>query len=356
MMKLFYQIIGLIIIALIFTTVFIHPVWAEPEGEEFSETIKDIEIGRSYNVTEIKGEEILGIENRDEKTMHVKAEPATPLMSEEKENSKLPLGLSARPGVFCFSKIPVGKKYELPLPLRIKNKSDKDRTYFLFTYKQSEDSNIKQVEGYADMLDPNWFFFERDEVTVEASGISEVKMYSQIPNNDRYYNQHWVVGLGVKGMPGEGEAVALAVYPRYFLETESKDDLAVKPYGLTGIKPSVVTLKDVPLKKIERMAQIQIFNNDYISRQYQIASVISPKDQERGIFVSPAYSWMPDPNWVIPEQKELSIDGSQSETIAVGLNIPQEDRNRGKRWESLLMVRPDQGQPRFVRIKITTKK
>lgn len=432
MMKLLYQIIGLIIIALIFTGVFIHPAWAGGRRASFYEVVlEDLKIGRIYTISEEKKENVLSIENSSEKTMNVKAESAAPLDNEIKEgyevipdlswikvmqdtftlrpqekanydvtisipdnreylgkkyqvmvqwradgeddlftgirsliffhisgeeDAKPSLGLSARPGTYLFSKIPVGERYELPLPLWIENKSDKERTYLLYTYKESQKSGAKQVEGYSDMLDPNWLFFERHEITIEADGIYEVKMYSDIPDNDSYYNQHWVIGLGVEGRPGEGEGVNLAVYPRYFLETESKDVLAAKPYGLIGIKPSSVTLKDVPLRKIERMAQILIFNNDYIPRQYQIFSAISPKDQERGIFVSPSYSWIPDPNWVIPEQKELSIDESQSETIAVGLNIPLEDRNRGKRWESLLMVSPDQGQPRFVRIQITTKK
>ncbi len=433
MMKLFCP-----ILLLLASIIFIHSAWAKGFRVIFPEVVlEDLKIGRTYNISEIKGKKILTVKSRDEKTIKIKVEPITPLEKEMKEgyeavpdvswikvrqdafslrpqekaiadiNVSIPdkgkyLGkkyqamirwryhqaglvneikslillhinekeeetvvpatrLSARPGRYLFSGISVGKKYELPLPLRIENKSDKDRTYLLSTYKQPQKSGSKQVEGYSEILDPHWLFFERDEITIESDGINEVKMYSKVPDNDSYYNQHWAVGLGIEGKPEEGEAVNLAVYPQYFLETESKGDLSAKPYGPTGIKPSVVTLNDVPLGKIERTAQIEIFNNDHINNdysllQYKITSEVPAKDSDKRILVSPSYSWIPDPNWIIPEQKELTIDEGKSETLEVGLNIPQEDKNRGKKWEGLLMIRPDQGQPRFVRIQISTKR
>ena len=43
---------------------------------------------------------------------------------------------------------------------------------------------------------------------VPASGIAEVRIYLAIPDEERYYNQHWVALIEVKGKPMEGEGVA----------------------------------------------------------------------------------------------------------------------------------------------------
>ena len=281
-----------------------------------------------------------------------------PALAEElkKEDKKPALGLSARPGTYLFTNIPIGKRHELSQPLRIENRSNKVRTYILYTYKYSEKSGIKRIDGYSDMPDVKWLLFEKDEVEIEANGVSEVKMYSNISDDDAYYNQHWVIGIGIEGRQQKGEAIALAVYPRYFIETESRGDLAGKPYGIIGIRPSTITLKDMPLNKTEKVARIEVFNNDRIQHRYQITSVIPTNDPGKGILLSHSYNGIPDPNWVIPQERWIDIAGGSSGTIAFGLDIPQEVRNCGKTWEGLLMIRPDQRDAGFVRIQISTQK
>ena len=217
-------------------------------------------------------------------------------------------------------------------------------------------SGQRPVEGYSDIPDPKWLRFERNEVILGPDETGEIKMYLDVPNHDGYYNQHWMIGIGVKGKPKEGEAIALAVYPKYFVETESKPDLLDKPYGLTGIRPSIITLVDVPLSENRKMAQIELFNNDIEPHQYRIGAFLPMNGYEKGILISPSYQWVPDPNWVILEDHELIIEGGTSKSLLVGLNIPEEKRNYGKMWESLLMIRPDRGQPQFARIRINTKR
>ena len=53
-------------------------------------------------------------------------------------------------------------------------------------------------------------------------------MYINIPNAERYYNQHWVVGLRVATDSGVQSSFSLALYPRYWIKTEAKPKIRGK--------------------------------------------------------------------------------------------------------------------------------
>jgi hypothetical protein len=114
----------------------------------------------------------------------------------------------------------VGKRIELEVPLSIFNKGEDSQTYKLTTFKPSV-LGMTWPEGYQEIPDPSWLFFENEEVTVAGHSMSSVRMFLKLPNEDSHYNQHWAVGIGVTSKTGPGQAINLAVYPRFMIETQS---------------------------------------------------------------------------------------------------------------------------------------
>lgn len=271
------------------------------------------------------------------------------------ENVKPSLGLSVMPATYLFSNLPIGERIELKVPLKIKNKSDKTQTYILSTHRAEELQRLP-VEGYQQIPNPDWLEFEENEMMLEPNQISSVKMFVEVPNEKRYYNQHWQIDLAVTMKPRPGERLTLAAYPRYFIETESRDDLVEIPAGAIGLIPSNVILKDIPLCLTGKVAEVKIYNNDNITHSYQISSEVPSPDSKRKIPLSFGYRWMPDPKWVVPNKSKVEISPGRGKIIFLGLNIPRKSDYLGRRWEGTLFIRPDEGLPGFVRVQVTTAK
>lgn len=130
-------------------------------------------------------------------------------------------GLAVQPATFLFRDIPVGQKIKLPAPLSIHNKDERTNTY---TVKALSPSRIGMSwpEGYIEIPKTDWFTFEEKEITVDSGKIGITNMYIEIPAEDAYYNQKWVIAVEVTTKVEPGESISLAVYPRFLIETESR--------------------------------------------------------------------------------------------------------------------------------------
>jgi len=128
-------------------------------------------------------------------------------------------GLRVQPGNFLVRDVHLGEVCEIKIPLQIHNKDSRPHTYDLSAHKPTSIGS-KGVEGYSDIPDPSWFYFERDEITLEADEVGEIKMYLKVPDADEYYDQKWVVSIAVEAKPEPGEMIALACYPLFRIETE----------------------------------------------------------------------------------------------------------------------------------------
>lgn len=275
----------------------------------------------------------------------------------EEEKTKPSMGLSVQPGGLLIQYVKLGQTYDLyeksGIALIIENKDDKPHTYILTTSKPSEVGNKKWLKGYLEIPDHSWFWFEKNEVTVEAQSKQEVKMFLKIPQEERYYNQHWAVSLGITGKPEKGEMLTLAVYPRYQIETESKVGLKEKPDGIIGFEPATLIFENLGLEKKEK-AKIIIYNNDKKAHRYRIIPKIIEVDPTREqIVASPGFSWIPEIKW-IRIKKRLRIEPGETKELIVTVKIPKKEEYQQKKWETLIFVEPVEGQSGFVRIQIQT--
>lgn len=278
----------------------------------------------------------------------------------QEEKPRPSLGLSVQPGGMLIQYVKLGETFDLyeksGIPLIIENKDTKPHTYKLTTSKPSQVGNRKWLKGYLEIPDPGWFWFEEDEVTVEPQSKKAVKMFLKFPNEEKYYNQHWTVSLGVAGKPEPGQMLTLAVYPRYQIETESKTGLKEKPDGLIGIEPGTLLFENLALGEAKKI-KVKLYNNNTKWHKYKIKAMIFPVDLTRELITtSPTYSWIPNPKWVKPGRRRVSIAANESKELFIKIKIPDEKENYNKKWEAIIFVEPKKGLPGFVRVQIQTEK
>lgn len=281
------------------------------------------------------------------------------------------LGLAAEPGGMLIQGVEPGKVYDLEdktgILLTIRNRDRADHTYLLSTHRPSEVGNRRLPVGYSDVVDPSWLSFEQPEVRVPAQGSSRVRMYLEIPDDERYRNQHWSVSVAIVGKAEPGETLTLALYPRYEIETASapREELRLRPAGQIGLCPRIAGFDLLPGSTQTR--EVVICNNDRKRHSYRI-SLLTQDDlgDGRRIFPSGGYDWIPDVHWIeLPRPRlrpstthsarnwpVLWLAGRSYVGCPVTLTLPEGVPLPERGWEAILFVERDDGDTGFARVRV----
>ena len=265
-------------------------------------------------------------------------------------------GLAVEPGGLLIQHLKPGERYDLEarsgLRLKIVNQSTQQRTFRIRVGGPEELGINRWTVGYSPIPDPGWFSVEPSELVLLPQGTGYAKMFVNIPADASYANQHWVVALAIQAQPGPGEALALALKPVYYLETESREgavNLAADPLA---ISPTILKCLEVKRSKNQQLlcGELMIYNGDGRSHTYCISSALPEKEMTAGqkINPSPGFSWLANPSSVLVEPDRFALEPHQSRIATVQLNRLAAITNR----EALLWVRPDKGSARFVRLQI----
>ncbi len=268
------------------------------------------------------------------------------------------IGLSVEPGWLSIQNVPVGQLYDaedrMKTNFKIHNNSDKPRRYSLKVDKPDK-VGVKVLKGYSGIPDPAWFWFETNEVSAPANGAVEIKMFLRIPDEEKYCNQKWAVGIDVAGKPEAGEGLVLAVSPVFYIETESRADVKEKPAGLLGLAPGTIVLENAPLGKSKTISTIKVHNNDNRPHLYRIDSIVPSAEPGRQVISpSPGFSWIPKREWLKPSVSALKIGPCEKETITFDLDIPEKTDFLNQRWEGIIFIESEEGPADFVRVQIKT--
>ncbi|MFQ5801940.1 MAG: hypothetical protein ACE5JQ_03470 [Candidatus Methylomirabilales bacterium] len=270
------------------------------------------------------------------------------------------LGLKVSPGALLIQNVFLGKLYDVykesGIRLTIHNQSDTARTYVLSAHLPSDIGAQRWLEGYSEIPDLSWFWFDQQEITIKADGVGYVKMYFEIPKEERYYNQNWVLALGIKGKPEAGPTILLAAYPKIQIETESKEAVRARPDGPIGLEPSVIVIKNLPLGT-KGQATLRLYNNDVDTRRYRLASKTFPLQtgELSPIPLSPGYEWIPEPKWIAPNSGRVRVGPKERAAVSLSIKIPKDQDHRGRKWESIVFVESEDGRTRFARVQIETE-
>lgn len=265
------------------------------------------------------------------------------------------IGIKVWPGGMTIQNLPLGEVYDLDkekgVKLKITNEDEIAHTYSMTAYQPSSIGSEGAI-GYLDIPNPEWLYFEKSEIKVEANSEAETKIYLKVPKENKYYNQHWVVSVGVEAKPEPGGMFVLACYPRFLIETQRKEDLAEKPYGSIAFLPSAVIFDEVQGGIIKK-AKIKIYNNDIVKQSYRVEPLDRNSEAaKRWISLSSGYSWIPESKWVTPSETEITIPPQKNYELTINLNIPEQENNYSRKWEEIFLVTPDEGKAGFFRVQI----
>ncbi|MFH1128539.1 MAG: hypothetical protein V1699_03935 [Candidatus Omnitrophota bacterium] len=274
------------------------------------------------------------------------------------QGEKKEIGLSVEPGGLSIQKVPIGQLYDMEywikMRFKVYNDSDKPRRYSLKVDKPVK-VGVNVLKGYTGIPNPSWFWFEKNEVLVPANSKEEIKMFLRIPNEEKYCNQKWAVGIDVEGKPEAEERLVLAVSPVFYIETESRPEVKEKPAGFLGLAPGTVVLENVALGKSKTIAKIKVYNNDSQPHLYKISSIIPSAEPGRQVITpSPNFSWILKKEWLKPDKSTLKIGPQEQKEITLDLDIPKKKDFLNQRWEGILFFESEEGLSNFVRVQIKT--
>lgn len=262
--------------------------------------------------------------------------------------------LKVAPARFIVHNVTPGRLYDIyaetGLRLTIYNDDEAARTWVLSVYRPSERGTWET--GYAEIPDPAWCWFDQTEITVEPQSKEYAHLFLQVPDEERYYNQHWVVTLGIDGKPGAG-GIALAADVRAQIETKSKADAAAKPDGPLGIVPSLVRFESA-VPGAAAAATVMLHNNGPVPQTYAVSRLFDDPKIEQKTYLTHSFERIPAPDWLTFDQT-VPIEAGGSAALRISLKLPENENNYGKRWEELLLVQPHEGRAVFVRVQIETQ-
>lgn len=256
--------------------------------------------------------------------------------------------LKVSPAGFIIHNIVPGRTYdvykEAGLQLTIYNDSAVAKTYLLSAHRPSEGG--KWEKGYLEIPDPTWCWFGDTEITVAANSNAYARFHLKIPDEERYYNQHWVVTLNIAGKPGPGVGVGVAINVRAQIETQSRTDVKdVPPDGLIGLIPSVITLKS------KDKGEIVIYNN---STADETCKIFALADKEKfKTYISAGFSPLPEPDWLKLSDVSFNILAGSKKSLILTASVPwREGISMDKKYETIIFIE-GKGIIGFVRVRIT---
>jgi len=289
----------------------------------------------------------------------------------------LAAGLQIEPGQILLQNVPPSTSYDIfektGIKLKVINQDTVAHTYAITSAKPSKVSTGTWLGGYLEIPDPSWFYLEKNELTIGPNDTGYVKMYLKIPNEEKYYNQHWAVTIPIEGKRGKGQVqIMLALYPEFLIETENKESVGERPDGLIGLEPSIVPLENVQLGKTAK-AKVTIYNNDKVAHTYRLNAIIPElisETKKQAISPSPGYSWIPDAKWIklkpgnilgiFSPVKTVTVKPGKNASFPIEVVVPRNDNYYGQKWEVIIMAEPEKGealagQAGFVRLRIETQ-
>ena len=249
-------------------------------------------------------------------------------------------GIRISPGVFTARNVPVGEKTSFGVNLLCYNDSDSEKR---FVVEKSFPSKVKKnwLKGYSDIPDTSFFILDAPETLIAPPGEpARAAMYIDIPDDERFYNQHWAISLVVKEI-SEG-MFQTAIATLYFIETESKGNISSVPFGELAVLPAVVAME-------EKKGEIVLFNNG-TTRQKIALTLKEPTLETDGVHIEISDGFKPLPvDCIKVSPKKLTLAPGKKRTIK--LKLKEELPDTISSYECFLMIDGEDAR-NFVRVRV----
>jgi len=262
------------------------------------------------------------------------------------------VGMRVQPGGLLLQDVPVGEKHRLRVPLMVFNDDDRPHLVEVSAHRPSQVGGACPV-GYAEIPDPRWFSFSKDVVEVPANGTASVRMFTDIPDDDRWKNRHWSVGIAVRSKPAQGQVLSLALYPRFDIETVADAEVPPPPAGECGVVPSVIEVVDVQPGAVAS-ASLALWNTTGEKRRCTLRVLARPEEEQKPLVpLSGGISWLPDASWVALSRSEVVLEPRAPRRIELEVLVPEEG-SYAAAWEGIILAEFDEARTQFCRLRIRT--
>ena len=266
-------------------------------------------------------------------------------------------GIRVSPGTMLLHDTPVGETFDFAKErgqsIRI-GPVERVMTYALHPEPASEGGT--QATGYYDFPDASWFSISVDTVSIEKGGVAEIPMWLEIPDDEGYYNHHWLLGIPVSPISGEGGMqLQVGGYLLFRFETESREGVVPRCADNEVVAvPSIVRESEVTAGDTRELV-VDLFSGAEKAGIYTVER-LDPASEvaEYTILGRPGYPRLSNPEWIeYPDTVVIPGREEGSGPLPITINIPPDARFR--RFEEILLLKGGYTRPAFIRIQVIMK-
>jgi len=261
------------------------------------------------------------------------------------------LGMRVQPGGALLQGWPVGERRELPVPLMVFNDGEEPHKVTASACKPSEIGGTPP-RGYAEIPDPAWLTIEPAEIQIPAKGQAAMKMFLNVPEEEKYLNAHWSVSLAVRSSPAAGQKIGLALYPRFEIETAAKET-GVAPNADLAITPSFFSLDDLGAGGKSERIRLKVWNETRKVQHCTARILGKPAEGEKSaIRLSHGQVWIPETSWISLDTPAFNVAPGGPYELPLEVAVPLKDAYRGREWEVVLLITSADDLAAFARLRI----
>ena len=251
-------------------------------------------------------------------------------------------GLRTKFGEVVVRNLKIGQVYSLnkllSLPLRVLNTGEETVELKVDVIAVSSGSTRA---GYDPIPDPAWVSLEKHEFTVEPNHEAVTDVIVSIPNDVKLLGRRFEADIWSRTQSKRG-VFAVGMQSRLLIQVDStpptEEELKNKYVNRRlanldfTLYPTIGTAELVPLGidydlKKERKLSIKLINPNDVKLNFRIRSV---PNWEALLSIPKGYEEAYDPHWLKPASEIVAIEGNSIKETGLILNIPDEERTRGK--------------------------
>jgi hypothetical protein len=257
-------------------------------------------------------------------------------------------GLRTPMGDVVVKHIQIGRTYSLNsllnLPLRLVNTGDSEVDLRIEVLKRGV-ADLKP--GYDAIGSADWVRVAQSSFTVAPSREVATDLILSIPNDTSLLGRRFEADIWSHTSGGSGQ-YAVGIVSRLLLQIDStpptEEELKKKfvDENLASmdftILPTSALTDDFPLGRVvdlrrDRKIAIKLVNPNERALNFRVRSI---PVWESVITPSEGFEDAYNPQWLTPEKDVVKVDGNSIGDVSFKLNIPDEERNRGKSFMFLV--------------------
>lgn len=243
----------------------------------------------------------------------------------------------------------ITSRFETPIKLQIR-------------VLQPEKSETKP--GYEPIPDPAWVSVGLEKAELVPRGTFKTNILVAIPKNKKYLGKKYHVNLNVRVLPdASGSLIHLAIQGRLLLTIAPVVQVAPETPRKANLNfeflPARIECSNLPLGRPVSITTtgkgVGLVNHSDKPLHLGLSS-LAPKDTV--LSLEPGYTGCPEPKWLSFREPSLEIGAQTSRQVEVVLEIPDQPKYRGQRYQFIVAAATGDGMSgvRYLPVLVSTEK